>query len=187
LMTMWGAGFNVSREVLLAIRQSNHQRVEHLVEGLVRALRHHRESQSQDIGTPLWDFACAVQRLSGFPLGAQKDAFWDEVVHVLQTKEAELQPRELALFCHALSSEPVHCAVVAPSLLRRAAELREEMTAQDLQMIVHGVSRAETSLDAFRVQDVKSLAQLVLEEGFAFQRDRPFQAAQIFDSFARCC
>lgn len=41
--------------------------------------------------------------------------------------------------------------------------LRQEMTAQDLQMIVHGVSRAETSLDAFRVQDVKSLAQLVLE------------------------
>lgn len=39
----------------------------------------------------------------------------------------------------------------------------QEMTAQDLQMIVHGVSRAETSLDAFRVQDVKSLAQLVLE------------------------
>lgn len=44
-MTMWGAGFNVSREVLLAIRQSNHQRVEHLVEGLVRALRHHREAR----------------------------------------------------------------------------------------------------------------------------------------------
>lgn len=44
-MTMWGAGFNVSREVLLAIRQSNHQRVEHLVEGLVRALRHHREAK----------------------------------------------------------------------------------------------------------------------------------------------
>ncbi len=28
---------------------------------------------------------------------------------------------------------------------------------------------------------------LALQEGFAFQRDRPFQAAQIFDSFARCC
>ena len=41
-----------------------------------------RQSQSQDIGTPLWDFACAVQRLSSFPLGPQKDAFWDEVVHV---------------------------------------------------------------------------------------------------------
>ena len=40
-----------------------------------------RQSLSQDIGTPLWDFACAVQRLSSFPLGAQKDAFWDEVVH----------------------------------------------------------------------------------------------------------
>ena len=42
---MWSVGFNVSREVLLAIRQSNNQRVEHLVEGLVNALRHHREAR----------------------------------------------------------------------------------------------------------------------------------------------
>ena len=42
---MWSVGFNVSREVLLAIRQSNNQRVEHLIEGLVNALRHHREAR----------------------------------------------------------------------------------------------------------------------------------------------
>lgn len=184
---MWSVGFNVSREVLLAIRQSNNQRVEHLIEGLVNALRHHRQSLSQDIGTPLWDFACAVQRLSSFPLGAQKDAFWDEVVHVLKFKTAELQSRELALFCNALASEPAHCATVAPDLLHRAVELRQEMTAQDLQMIVHGLSRAMASSETLSLcaHDVKSLANLVLEDGFELEQNRPLQAAQILDSFAR--
>lgn len=45
---MWGLGFNASREVLLAIRQANQQRVEHLIGGLTAALRQQREARRLD-------------------------------------------------------------------------------------------------------------------------------------------
>ncbi|CAK9110436.1 Uncharacterized protein SCF082_LOCUS51292 [Durusdinium trenchii] len=92
---MWGLGFNASREVLLAIRQANQQRVEHLIGGLTAALRQQRESRSDEIGSSLWDFACAVQRLSSLPLGSEKDAFWDEVVHVALQRDRPFQAAQL--------------------------------------------------------------------------------------------
>eukprot|EP00927_Polykrikos_kofoidii_P024630 TRINITY_DN22364_c0_g1_i1.p1 TRINITY_DN22364_c0_g1~~TRINITY_DN22364_c0_g1_i1.p1 ORF type:complete len:661 (-),score=72.42 TRINITY_DN22364_c0_g1_i1:129-2111(-) len=47
---MWGGGYNVSREVLLAIRQGNQHRVEHLVEGLLVALRAQRHGSGKNTG-----------------------------------------------------------------------------------------------------------------------------------------
>eukprot|EP00913_Durusdinium_trenchii_P022721 g21337.t1 len=131
---------------------ANQQRVEHLIGGLTAALRQQRESRSDEIGSSLWDFACAVQRLSSLPLGSEKDAFWDEVVHVLKAKEGELTARELALFCNALASEPVYCGTVAST----------------------------TSLSP---RYVNRLAKQVRK--VALQRDRPFQAAQLLESFTR--
>ena len=42
------------------------------------------EEGSLDIGSSLWDLACAVQRLSSLPLGSEKEHFWQEVVYAPQ-------------------------------------------------------------------------------------------------------
>eukprot|EP00439_Symbiodinium_sp_Y106_P082389 s1553_g21.t2 len=184
---MWGPGFNVSRELLLAIRQSNQQRVLHLVEGLVGALRQQREAKAawsaETLGTSLWDFACAVQRLSRLPLGEHDKAFWTEVTHVIRQTQASLQPRELALFCNALASSPT--VEPAQLLLKRAVELQAEMTAKDLQMVLHGLSHCATGEHPGfpDLASRESLAATVLK--VRLDKDHPVQAAQLLAAFVR--
>ncbi|CAE7262871.1 unnamed protein product [Symbiodinium sp. CCMP2592] len=184
---MWGPGFNVSRELLLAVRQSNQQRVLHLVEGLVGALRQQREAKAawsaETFGTSLWDFACAVQRLSRLPLGEHEKAFWTEVTHVIRQTQVSLQPRELALFCNALASSPT--VEPAQLLLKRAVELQAEMTAKDLQMVLHGLSHcANGEHPGFPDQASReSLAATVLK--VRLDKDHPVQAAQLLAAFVR--
>ncbi|CAE7034740.1 unnamed protein product [Symbiodinium sp. CCMP2456] len=185
---MWGPGFNVSRELLLAIRQSNQQRVHHLVEGLVGALRQQREAQvgwsAETFGTSVWDFACAVQRLSRLALGEHERAFWTEVTHVIRQTHLSLQPRELALFCNALASSPT----VEPArlLLKRVVELQAEMTAKDLQMVLHGLSHCAATGEDPGFPDLasrESLAATVLK--VRLDKDHPVQAAQLLAAFVR--
>ena len=75
------AGFNASREVLLAIRQCDQQRVEHLLRGLAAALRTQRLA-GEGLGSSLWDLACAVQRLASVKKKVERKDFWEEVMHV---------------------------------------------------------------------------------------------------------
>lgn len=98
----YSPGFNASREVLLAIRQCNHQRVEHLLDGLAGALRSQREAGA-GLGSSLWDLACAVQRLAGLPAvkGRRKD-FWQEVLHVAWRRYARKGYRTCIILCYIL-------------------------------------------------------------------------------------
>jgi len=166
---MQGAGFNVSREVLLALRQGNQQRVEHLVAGFVAALRLQRTSSGHassgalgspatgDEGSPsdLWgpgislgtstlQFAFAVQRLSRMSLGPQHGPFWDEVSGFVAASAGKLDPQELALICNAYASgAPERLpGKLGGALLSRAAELAGELGAKDLTMVAHGLARA---------------------------------------------
>ncbi|CAE7528575.1 plbC [Symbiodinium natans] len=190
---MWGPGFNVSRELLLAIRQSNQQRVLHLVEGLVGALRQQREASqakatgghAETLGTSCWDFACAVQRLSRLPLGEHQTDFWVEVTHVIRQNQSSLQPRELALFCNALAASP--SVEAAQLLLHRALELQTELNARDFQMVLHGLSGCVPSTGAHPgfpdSASVASLAKAVRK--VQLEKDRPLQAAQLLAAFVR--
>ncbi|CAJ1387540.1 unnamed protein product [Effrenium voratum] len=178
---MGSPGFNVSRELLLAIRQANSQRVEFLVEGFTSALREARlRKGSAKFEGSLWDLACAVQRLAQQPLGAAQ--FWEEVAEVVKSNEAEMQPRELALFCHSLRGQ--RNPALAPLLLRRAAALREDLTARDLQMILQGLEglRRE-STDALNPKLLESLARRLSQ--LRLDPDQPWQAANMLHAFAR--
>lgn len=152
----WGGGYNVSREVLIAIRQGNDQRVEDLVEGLVSALRAQRgaarvgsvegglwDGLELSLGASIWDLACAAHKLSKRPLGVQRGPFWEEfsglVVHCGSTVSA----RELAVLLNAYATGAPEWLAGQPGAVlgARAGQLADELMERDLVMIVHGLGR----------------------------------------------
>mmetsp|Transcript_110954 Transcript_110954/g.324557 ORF Transcript_110954/g.324557 Transcript_110954/m.324557 type:complete len:603 (-) Transcript_110954:90-1898(-) len=223
---MQQAGYNVAREVLLAIRQGNQQRVEHLVEGLVAALRLQRTSSgdfrgegapraSEDaaaetsahawgagvhLGTSVEQFAFAVHRLSRLSLGPQHAPFWDEVSGFVISAAGELQSKELALLCNAYAtSAPDRLpGPIGSALLTRAAAVAEDLSAQDLTMVLHGLARGvntrssggmdicvntQSSFGVTGRRAVKQLARAARK--VRLEEERPQQAALLLHAFAR--
>jgi len=234
---MWGHGYNVSREVMLAIRQGSEKRVEHLVEGLVASLRAQRHARADSVsgsssatgtvkadgqkqtepysvskwshpdshlGTSIWDFICAVQRLSRRPLGSQRQPFWDEVSRVVAIYAGTLDRRELPVICSAYGAgAPERLrSELGGAFARRAVELSGELMVEDLVMILNALSRGfgthkkrdacdpspaeeidnNPSVDMWAVRE---LARSVSKARFTDKVNGPRQAALLMNAFAK--
>lgn len=152
------------------------------------------------LGTSVWDFVCAVQRLSQYDsLGEHGDALWDEVTGFALAYAGTMDQRELAVICNAFGAgapERLH-GPLHDALARRAADLASELSAKDLTMIMHGLScgRAHrrsrchhgapgTSADqGCDPQALRALAWATKK--VSLEEERPEQAALLLSAFAK--
>lgn len=192
-------GYNLSREVLLAIRQGNTDRVQHLVDGLVKAMRAQRlkaplmdgrATSNHTPGANLWDLACATQKLARRKLGAHHKPFWDEVVHLVNMCGDSMSVKEVAVFSSAFAAgAPARLSgSVGELLLRRASGLAVRCNARDMTMIVNGLSKMDPP-PAAGGKSTEKAAQ-VADLAVAVRRlpldvDQPLQSSLLLNGFAR--